>query len=350
LAWLGLAWPLLQYGAPIWIKALEKESYNVKLIRTQILINIRIAKSFRTVSNEALCIINGLTPTDIKLEVTVQLYQITRRPRSGKDRDTHTPNWPQNIDYDAQPEDWLHPADTVRISEHHEDDAIQILTDGSKNSQGVGAGIAIFIQHKLAHQRRLTLHSKCSNNQAEQLAIVKALETIEELYIADSVPREITIHTDSRISLQSLKNPKNHKHLIDEIRRTATSLAKHNWLITFTWIRAHAGHYGNELADKLAKEAARRDAITYNRIPKCEIAQQLRKNSLEKWQSLWDSTTKAQTTKEFFPNIKERLGTLARITPNLTALVTAHGKTKSYLHRFKIIASPDCPCGGGSKR
>jgi hypothetical protein len=26
-------------------------------------------------------------------------------------------------------------------------------------------------------------------------------------------------------------------------------------------------------------------------------------------------------------------------------LVTGHGKTKSYLHRFKIINSPTCPCG-----
>ena len=119
--------------------------------------------------------------------------------KSEKDHDTRTTNWPQNIDYDTQPEDWLHPADTVRITEHHEDDAIQIFTDGSKSAQGVGAGIAIFIQNKLAQKRRLTLHSICSNNQAEQLAIVKAMETIKELHIADNVPREITIHTDSRI-------------------------------------------------------------------------------------------------------------------------------------------------------
>jgi len=25
-------------------------------------------------------------------------------------------------------------------------------------------------------------------------------------------------------------------------------------------------------------------------------------------------------------------------------MVTAHGKTRSYLHRFKIIESPECPC------
>ena len=211
------------------------------------------------------------------------------------------------------------------------------------------AGIAIFIQNNLAHQRRLTLHSKCSNNQAEQLAIVKAMETIKELHIADNVPREITIHTDSRITLQSLKNPKNHKHLIDEIRKKAISLAKHNWHITFTWIRAHVGHYGNELADKLAKEAAGKDAISYNRIPICEIAQQLRENSLKKWQLQWDRTTKAQTTRQFFPNIKDRLDTAIILTPNFTAFVTSHGKTKSYLHRFKILESPDCPCGGGSQ-
>ena len=345
----GAILPLLQYGAPIWIKALAKASYKIKLIRVQRLINIRMAKSFRTVSNEALCIINGQTPIDIKLEETAQLFHITRRNNSEKVLDTRTTTRPQNIDYDAQPEDWLHPADTVRISEHHVDNAIQIFTDGSKSAQGVGAGIAIFIQNELVLQRRLTLHSNCSNNQAEQLAIVKALETIKETRIPENVPREITIHTDSKITLQSLKNPKNHKHLINEIRKTAISMEKQNWHITFTWIRAHVGHYGNELADKLAKEAAGKDIISYNRTPMCEIAQQMRETSLENWQRQWDSTTKASTTKEFFPNIKDRLETKITITPNFTALVTSHGKTKSYLHRFKIIESPDCPCGGGSQ-
>jgi hypothetical protein len=145
------------------------------------------------VSNEALRIINGLTPIDIKLEETAHLFQITRRNKSEIDHDRRTTTWPQNIDYDAQPEDWLHPADTVRISEHREDNAIQIFTYGSKSAQGVGAGIAIFIQNELVLQRRLTLHSNCSNNQAEQLAIVKAI-TIKELHITDNIPREITTH------------------------------------------------------------------------------------------------------------------------------------------------------------
>ena len=63
----------------------------------------------------------------------------------------------------------------------------------------------------------------------------------------------------------------------------------------------------------------------------------------------WDRTTKALTTKEFFPNIKDRLNTKITLTSNFMSFVTSHGKTKSYLHRFKIMESPDCPCGGGSQ-
>jgi len=30
-------------------------------------------------------------------------------------------------------------------------------------------------------------------------------------------------------------------------------------------------------------------------------------------------------------------------------MITAHGKTRSYLHRFKIIESPECSCVNGNQ-
>jgi len=34
---------------------------------------------------------------------------------------------------------------------------------------------------------------------------------------------------------------------------------------------------------------------------------------------------------------------------NLSMIVTVHGKLRSYLHSFKIIDDPTCPCQMGSK-
>jgi hypothetical protein len=62
-------------------------------------------------------------------------------------------------------------------------------------------------------------------------------------------------------------------------------------------------HYGKELTDKVAKEAAGKDIISYSRISMSEIAQQLRETRLKKWQTQWDRTTQALTTKEFFSQI-----------------------------------------------
>jgi ribonuclease HI len=76
-------------------------------------------------------------------------------------------------------------ADTVTISEQNEtnEHMIKIFTDGSKNEHGVGAGTVIYVQNMSTHQMKHKLHDKCSNNQAEQMAIVKALQAIETIKI-----------------------------------------------------------------------------------------------------------------------------------------------------------------------
>jgi len=51
--------------------------------------------------------------------------------------------------------------------------------------------------------------------------------------------------------------------------------------------------------------------------------------SVEKWRKQWDNSTKGSVTKEFFPNIKDRLKMKINLTPNFTAMITAHGKTRS---------------------
>ena len=69
------------------------------------LLNIEIAKAFRTTSNEAPCTLTGLTPLVIKAEEAANLYNIMRESQA------------REIDHEVQPKDWLHPADSVRNTE-----------------------------------------------------------------------------------------------------------------------------------------------------------------------------------------------------------------------------------------
>ena len=79
------------------------------------------------------------------------------------------------------------------------------------------------------------------------------------------------IYTDSKITLDSIRSAKNHNHLVEEIRKRAVTLNKKNWKIDFKCVKAQAGIYGNETADRLVKEATRNYYVTYSRIPKSAI-------------------------------------------------------------------------------
>jgi hypothetical protein len=70
--------PLIVYGAPVWKNILDNILYKAKLIRIQRLINIKIAKACHTVSNEALCVITGLIPINIKIKELAKYYEIVK--------------------------------------------------------------------------------------------------------------------------------------------------------------------------------------------------------------------------------------------------------------------------------
>jgi hypothetical protein len=163
--------------------------------------------------------------------------------------------------------------------------------------------------------------------------------------------RTVLVSTDSRITLEALKNQMNHTYLIEKIRKKVNEMEKQNWKIEFNWIKAHAGHHGNELAEQLAKEAATNRDIKecYKRIPKSTVKRELSERSVTKWQSEGDDTTKGAITKTFLPKIADRLKLKINVTPNFTTMVTGHCNIKSYLHKYKIVDSPMCSCKSGEQ-
>jgi hypothetical protein len=128
-------------------------------------------------------------------------------------------------------------------------------------------------------------------------------------------------------------------------------LETREWKIRFRWVKAHAGTSGNELADKLAKEASGKTdlPISYIRVPKSVIKRELEDTSVEIWQREWDKTTKGRIKKDYFPKVAERLQTKIHLTQNFTTMATGHGNIKLYLYRFKITDAPNCPCGNDNQ-
>jgi 4-alpha-glucanotransferase len=67
----GAIEPILTYGAPVWEKALTKQRKLRKYQRVQRMMNIKIAKAFRTLSYEASCVLAGVRPIRLAIEEKV---------------------------------------------------------------------------------------------------------------------------------------------------------------------------------------------------------------------------------------------------------------------------------------
>ena len=74
----GAILPLLLYGAPVWTEAMRFENNRLKYTRVQRLMNIKIAKTFRTTSSETLYILAGTIPIIIRTEEAAKQYFLKR--------------------------------------------------------------------------------------------------------------------------------------------------------------------------------------------------------------------------------------------------------------------------------
>jgi ribonuclease HI len=111
---------------------------------------------------------------------------------------------------------------------------IQVFIDGSKSEKGVGEGIAIYKFGDLINSLKYKLNIKCTNNQAEQLAILKALKYTVNIHVA---VKTATVYTGSRITLDCLKNNGIHGALVEKIKQQLTEIKKCNGTSNFARLK-----------------------------------------------------------------------------------------------------------------
>jgi len=91
----------------------------------------------------------------------------------------------------------------------------EIYTDGSKIGGKFGAGAVIYMDQVLKKQYKYKLQNCCSNNQAEQIAVLMSLEELTSL--SNHNTRTVAIYTDSKVNLAPLRNYFIHSPLIEDI-------------------------------------------------------------------------------------------------------------------------------------
>ena len=136
---------------------------------------------------------------------------------------------------------------------------IKIYTDGACSGNPGKGGWGALIQENDNEKKLSGSELNTTNNRMELTAVIKALEHYDEA-------KEIEVFTDSKYVMQGItewirnwktnhwktsqkKDVKNKDLwvLLDSVS------AKHD--IKWSWVKGHAGDYGNEIADKLATQA-----------------------------------------------------------------------------------------------
>ncbi|MAM33708.1 MAG: ribonuclease HI [Micavibrio sp.] len=134
---------------------------------------------------------------------------------------------------------------------------VEIYTDGACSGNPGPGGWGAVLRYK-GHEKELSGgEQETTNNRMELMAAIKALETLTR-------PCKVDLYTDSTYVQKGInewlegwkaknwktasKKPVKNKDLWQELDKM---VSKH--IVTFHWVKGHAGHPENERADSLAR-------------------------------------------------------------------------------------------------
>jgi len=105
--YIGALIPLVTHGTPFWEEAVTKQRLLRKMRSAQRLINIKIAKAYRTICYETSCVMAGVSSIGTVIAGKVQLY----KRKHGLESSEHPCVTPLPVN------EWPHPARRVTVTE-----------------------------------------------------------------------------------------------------------------------------------------------------------------------------------------------------------------------------------------
>jgi len=181
-------------------------------------------------------------------------------------------------------------------------DAINIYTDGSKNTKGTGTGMVVYDNHVIIHSESYNLNTDAIVYQAELFGIFCANNWVQKHH---DVQRKYAIFVDNISALKVLKSSYSHSRTVHAVWESYEYIQDLN--IIYYWVKGHNNVDGNEEADKLAKLGASNDSSDLVKID-VPLTKSAINNSITiykegKWQQEWNKCMTNMRCKTFLNRV-----------------------------------------------
>lgn len=360
--------PIVMYAAPLWSVALKWKKTLSKLKSFERRYMKLIARSYNSVSTEALWMITDVKPIHLEAKELTSVYTFRKK---GKLEITERK---KHLMYDRglkragswQLEPLLttwqlgHPAlrEGLKFTELTSQEEVEevigpeeivYFTDGRVALCGVAAGWIEARERglRLIDQRSFKLVAMASAFQAGMAAVHDAIDHIK------STKERCKVHLccDNKQVLSVIASRTTRNRLANSIKESLTWLKSIEVNVLLYWTPTLEAEpiKGNVKADYLTRKTVRNRSIepTFNWVTRRIVRVFCAKVSDEQWNNEYLSSKNASVTKKYLPDT--RIASIFRKATQfnffLTQALTGHGSVKSYLKKRKIIDDDSCSCG-----
>ena len=229
-----------------------------------------------------------------------------------------------------------------------------IYTDGSKQDGGVGSGFVIYNRNKPTFENFYKLPDHATVFQAEITAIEKAASTL--VHNAPTDLKFVKFFIDSQAAILALANPTVTSKAVAAAMDALNELSALSLSVTLTWIPAHKGHEGNELADTLAKRGAASmdpEHATNVGVPAATTKREIKDIAYAEWSKEWKATKGMNHAKTFYSHpdpIKAKyVYKLARLElGRFIRIISGHNNLRFFQTKIGLWNDNQCRlCGRG---
>ena len=231
---------------------------------------------------------------------------------------------------------------------------ITAYTDGSKHTDNsTGYGVVIYMDSEHWITENYTLSHDNTVFQCEAHALYRASILLNDILTSPSfTEHRVIIYTDSQALLKALSKAYSISKTIVNLHNSMNSTSTNHY-VSIEWVPGHMGHYGNELADKLAniREVVSSAELERNKppIPQAFFKSKIRSYIIKKHKSQWEESKVSENTKKIVNAITDhklqgqhlfKLG-FDLIRP-LVRLITGHNNLNHFQNKIDFTTVPFC--------